>query len=145
MTSMHREIVFQAIPKGVFHRLFPLTTIGENNKDKTVDQTCPRHTEELIMADIVKRGEFPILSKCLLKKNEKDNSEKIYHRDMRTSCFTIAHCKSCVCNCAPQLIKRLKTKHNLTWIRTRMAYRRFENIEGFLINNANNRVMTGWI
>ena len=80
---------------------------------------CLRHTGALIMVGIVKRGEFPIFSKFLLKKNddvrnEKDNSEKSYYRDMRTSCFTIACFKHWKYNYAPQLIKRLKkTQPNL--------------------------------
>ena len=64
---------------------------------------------------------------------------------MYTLCFTIACCKNQKHKCMPQLIKRLKTKHNITRIRTRMACRRFENMEEFLISHANNRVMKGYI
>lgn len=39
----------------------------------------------------------------------------------------------------------MRRKNQLTWVRTRMAYTRFENIEELLTINACNRVMNGKI
>ena len=100
----------------------------------------------------MKRNEFPVLSKCL--KNEipelndllnNNNDEKFNYNDNRNSYLTIGYYNTWKHNCIPRLIKRLKTKYQLTWIRTRMAYRRFENIEEMMLSHTNNMVMIEWV
>ena len=148
--STHRETVFQAIPRGVFNRLSLLTTFNDSNRSKRVDEIYLIHAEALVLAGIIERNEFPILSECTkepprLNNSPNDSVEKVNYKDNRTSYFTIGYCNAWKYNFIPRLIKRLKNKYQLTWIRTRMAYRKFENIEELLISHTNNMVMKEWI
>ena len=148
--STHKETVFHATPRGVFNRLSLLTTFNDSNTNKRVDELHPTHAKALVQAGIMKKNEFPILSECVkepskLKAPLIDSVEKFNYDYDRTSHFTIGCCNAWKHNFTPRLIKRLKNKHQMTWIRTRMACRRFENIEELMISHANNMVMKNWM
>ena len=91
----HRKTLFQETPRGIYHRLSSLTTFNDRNRDKT-DKTYPTHTEALVLAGVMKRNEFPALSKCLINETPELNDslnnnidEKFNYNDNRTSCLTI--------------------------------------------------------
>ena len=125
-----------------------LANFNDNDRHETVDQLHPKHAESPIVLGITKRNKFLELSRHVKKKERIENSseadQKIMIKDNRESHFTIGHCDTWGCNFIPRGIKRLRRKYQLTWVRTRMACRMFENIEELLISNRNNRVASRW-
>jgi len=56
---------------------------------------------------------------------------------MKTKDLRVAYLLICYCQCwskgyIPKLLKRLKTKYNLPWLRIQITWKRFENVEELL-------------
>jgi len=148
-SSIHKKTVFHAIPRGVFHRLANLTSFNNLNKDKTVDELYSIHAKALRTVGLV-CDEFPVLSQYL--KNDKMEEDTINHydndlinkkKDLRSAYLSICFCQCWNKRYIPLLLKRLKIKYNLPWIRVRISWKHFENVEELLGAALHKVVMKG--
>ena len=78
--SVHAKACIKAIPEGVYRRLAKLTTVTEENQDKTLDEIHPMHFKALSHAGLItaKTKQIPTLTEELLNyKASKSDKDKI--------------------------------------------------------------------
>jgi len=99
---------------------------------KHVHELYPLHVEALIQARLVKnQAKFPFLSTYIKNKTVSDqDTDEIdsevdqipIQYDNRTTYFTIGYCDTWEHSFILRLMKKLKKKYQLSWIRDRIAY-----------------------
>ena len=158
--SNHRYSTFEAIPRGVFIRLARLTTITDANKDMPIDERYPLHAAALRQAGLITDG-FPTLSEARMMDAE-------YRRDVELaegldapdedSAATIPEPKSYQPGRDTFVkvgfsrfwsvplhakLKELRVKYRLKWLRLRMAYHCFPNLQSIFSADLGRKVMKG--
>ena len=135
--STHTKACFKATPAGVFNRLAKLTTMTDENKDKTLKMLYPKHIGILEKAGLITE-ETPTLlqlhesmkTMATTTKSERDLQQKDRDRK-RSTFFCVGHSNAWKIP-IHQTIKRLKNSFGLTWIRTSMSHHRFTNLRELL-------------
>jgi len=130
--SIRTKACFKAIPSGVYKRLSKLTTITETNKNLPLDKIYPHHFQALQQVELV-TNKFPTLTEQLQHHEEakaikqaKDNSNNERNR-RRTIYFCIGY-SNIWSKPVHSIIKSIKDKFNLQWLRVSMSYHRFTNL-----------------
>jgi len=130
--GIHTKACFKAIPSGVYKRLSKLTTITETNKNLPIDKIYPQHFQALQHAGLVTK-KVPTLieqlqhnKKANALKQAKDNSNNERNR-RRTTYFCIGY-SNIWSKPVHSIIKSIKDKFNLQWLRVSMSYHRFTNL-----------------
>jgi len=130
--SIHTKACFKAIPSGVYKRLSNLTTITETNKNLPLDKIYPQHFQALQHAGLVTE-KVPTLTEQLQHNEEtkaikqaEDNSNNERNR-RRTTYFCIGY-SNIWSKPVHSIIKSIKDKFNLQWLRVSMSYHRFTNL-----------------
>ena len=130
--SIHTKSCFKAIPSGVYKRLSKLTTVTETNKNLPLDKIYPQHFKALQSAGLVTK-KVPTLTEQLqhdeqakAAKQAKDDSNNQRNRS-RTTYFCIGYTKIWS-KPIHTIIKEMKAKFNLPWLRVSMSYHRFTNL-----------------
>ena len=126
--SAHTPATIAAIPNGVIKRLARLTSKIEENKNKTIDELYPEHSKVLKNAKLIDK--FPKFKE--IWENEDDiknnNIKKIKNnKKNRQLYFTIKVSKFWK-NPIHKIIKRLRNKYQLKWLRFAMCYKRHVNL-----------------
>jgi len=130
--SIHTKACFNAIPSGIYKRLSKLTRITEINKKPPLDKIYPQCFQALQPTDLVAK-KIPTLIEHLQHNKEakalkqaKDESNNRQNRQ-RTIHFCI-RCPSLWSKPVHSIIKTIKDKFNLQWLRVSMACHRFTNL-----------------
>jgi len=132
--SIHTKACFKAIPSGVFKRLSKLTIImiTETNKNLPQEKIYPQHFQALQHWGLITK-KIPTLTKLLQHNEEakalkqvKDNSDNEWNK-RRTIYFSIGY-SNLWSKPVHSIIKTVKDKFNLQWLRASMSYHRFTNL-----------------
>jgi len=145
--SIHTNACFKTIPSGVYKRLSKLTTITDANKDLPLDQLYPQHFKALHHAGLV-TNRIPTLTEQLQHNEEakaikkaKDNSNNQRNR-CRTIYFCIGYSKLWS-KPIHTIIKSIKAKFNLQWLRVSMSYHRFTNLREIFQGDLSRKLTMG--
>jgi hypothetical protein len=128
--STHTDACFAAIPTGVMKRLASLTTRTKESELTRMDKLYPAHTEALKKANLAP-DIFPTLGE-ILDKQQMDPAVnnvkgKKNNQDMRTVQFCLGMSKWWN-DPVHAILKELRNKHELTWLRVTMSYHKFSNL-----------------
>jgi len=145
--SIHTNACFKAIPSGVYKRLSKLTTVADANKDLPLDQLYPQHLKALHHAGLV-TNKIPTLTEQLqhneeakaIKKAKGDSNNQRNRR--RTICFCIGYSKLWS-KPIHTVIKSIKAKFNLQWLRASMSYHRFTNLREMFQGDLSRKLTMG--
>ena len=142
--SCHTRCCMKAIPSGVIKRLAKLTSREGNLKAK-MDNLYPNHAEALRKAGLAPK-EFPTLEE--VGSNSKSSEEIKKKRRLRKFTRQIFFCVGVSKafegkNAIHIIIKKLRDKHNLKWLRTSMSYHKFANLSEMFASDVNKKLMEG--
>jgi hypothetical protein len=147
--SAHTEACYKAIPKGVYQRLAKLTSMTEENENLTLDAIYPRHFKALEHAGLVE-GIIPTLKEQKMKieemKKQSKKSESTKAKQKRDRKRTIFFCVGFnkIWNTTiHKVIKKLRNKHDLKWLRVSMSYHRFTNLREILQGDLSGKITQG--
>jgi hypothetical protein len=132
----HRATTFKSIAKGVFTQLARLTSKIAANQEARIDDIYPDHAEALFTADLAPPTDFPTFKELWnddKKRKNKPMKTKRSKRDQRSVYFVIGHSNFSSRAKIPLLIKRLRKRCKVKWLRVSMAYQRFPNIRENLV------------
>jgi hypothetical protein len=144
---MHTDACFAAIPTGVMKRLESLTTRTKKSELTRMDELYPAHAKALKKANLAP-DIFPTLGK-ILNNQQMDPTvvnvkEKKNNQDMRTVQFCLGMSKWWN-NPVHTILKELRNKHELMWLRVTMSYHKFSNIREIFQRDQNQKLMDGII
>ena len=159
--SNHRYSTFEAIPRGVFIRLARLTTITDANRDMPIDERYPLHAAALRQAGLAAAGGFPTLGEARLLDSE-------YRQDAAIAADLEDSDEDSICSKPDRQsyqpgrdtfvkfgfsrfwsvplhakLKELRVKYGLKWLRIRMAYHCFPNLQSIFSADLGRKVMRG--
>ena len=147
--STHRPTTFKSIANGVFTWLARLTLKNVANGNEKIDDIYPDHAEALFTADLAPPTDFPTFNELWREDEERKKDpikSKRSKRDQRLVFFVIGHSHFTSRAKIPLLIKRLRKRCKVKWLRVSMAYKRFLNIcekfSGDLSTKINNDVIS---
>jgi hypothetical protein len=148
--STHTKACFKAIPNGVLGRLAKLTSATEISKEKKLDELYPDHAEALRKADLAPKT-FPTLKETLNKISEQNDpvnveTKKQKKRDKkRQTYFCIGVSNFWKVKGLPihQILKKLRNKHELKWLRISMSYHKFQNLQELFQSDLSCKLMRG--
>jgi hypothetical protein len=130
--SSHAPACLKAIPKGVFKRLAKLTTINGSNADESLENLYPTHVEKLRSAGLIS-GKIPSLGEQLCHMDEQEDQvtaqkTKRRKRDRKRAIYFKLGFSNFWRTPIHKIIKRIKDRFNLAWLRVSMSYHRFNNL-----------------
>jgi hypothetical protein len=128
--STHTEACFAAIPTGVMKRLASLTTRTDTSEPMRMDKLYPMHVKALQAANLAPNT-FPTLGEILDNQQTDpttDNEKaKKNNQDTRTVQFCLRMSKGWN-NPIHAILKELRNKHGLVWLRVSISYHKFSNL-----------------
>ena len=140
----------KAIPFGSFKQLAKLTSINERIMNQKIDESHPDHAKALKIAGLAP-GEFPSVKETLtndidkLKKKSKEDKKKKNGRNIH---FCIGTCDAWIWrntwnDIVPihVILKRLRDKCDLKWLRISMSYHGFLNVGEMFQGDLNTELM----
>jgi hypothetical protein len=143
--SSHPPHCFKAITKGVFGRLASLTSLTDESRYKSIKDLYPRHFEALNLAGLSPKY-VPTLQEVLeLNKGKDKRKEEKQERDKqrnRSVYFCIGYSKIWK-EPIHKLLKKLKSKFDLPWLRISMSYHRFPNMREMLAGDLSKKLSEG--
>ena len=122
-----------AIPSGVLSSLAKLVSRKPSTLSEGVDKIYPNHANALRKAGLAPSN-FPTMGDLWSKQDEKVDMKKepdVNKNKNRNVYFCIAYSWYFYTS-IHKVIIRLKTSFNLSWVRVRMSYHRFNNLAGLL-------------
>ena len=131
--STHTPVTLRTIPSGVLNRLAKLTSRKPSIRAEAVDTIYPAHANDLRKAGLAPTV-FPTMGELWEKQDEK--VEKNKERDVSVKkninvYFCVAYSRY-FSTAIHRVIDRLKKSFNLTWLRVRMSYHRYNNLAELL-------------
>jgi hypothetical protein len=145
--STHTDTCFAAIPTGVMKRLASLTTRTEESELTRMDELYPAHAQALKKANLAP-DTFPTLGEILdnqqMDPAVSNAKERKNNQDTRTVRFCLGMRKWWN-NPVHAILKELRNKHELTWLRVTMSYHKFSNLREIFQGDLNRKLMDGII
>jgi len=157
--SCHRHSTFADIPEGVFTRLARLTTVTDETMNLGLDVLYPHHTSALQQAglapkrfptlgdavDLVHAREAAKAAAAADAKAPNDDSAATKPKTFQPGRDTFAKFGFCRLWSVPlhSKLKQLRDKHGLKWLRLRMAYHRYPNVNEHLQTDLTKKIMSG--
>ena len=143
--STHRNSCFKAIPWGVFGRLARLTSTTRRALKQKMEDVYPDHYAALKRADLAPK-DSPTLKKMLklIKiSNEKKGNKKRGRTNVTQKTYFCVGVSNAFKgkNAIHVLLKSLRDKHNLKWLRTSMSYHKFSNLRELLSGDLTGKIM----
>jgi hypothetical protein len=136
-----------AIPTGVMKRLASLTTRTNTSELMRMDELYLIHAKALQAANLAPNI-FPTLGKILdsqqMDPTTNDEKRKKNNQDTRTVRFCLGMSKGWN-NPIHAILKELRNKHGLTWLRISMSYHKFSNLHEIFQGDLNRKLMDGII
>jgi len=112
-----------------------------------MDELYPSHAKALRDAKLV-TGDFPTLGEVLDDESsqitEPNDKKSTKNQDKRIIRFCIGMCK-CWSKPIHAILKELREKHGLSWLRFTMSYHKFSNFREILQGDMNRKLMEGII
>ena len=143
--STHTRATFAAIPQGVLGRLAKLTTPTQESKNRRLDKLYPEHAKALRRAGLAPRR-FPRLNDELMRLDATPQSgasgRKLQNR-RRCTYFCVGYSTIWQDEPISAVIKRLKKKYGLRWLRFSMSYHRFPNVRELFRSDVERELNTG--
>jgi GIY-YIG catalytic domain len=132
--SAHTKACLRAIPTGVCGRLAKLTMVHNENANQLLEQIYPKHFKALRDANLIVDNS-PTLGEIASKVNQVTNQDTGSRnkrtekgRNRRRSTFFCIGVSRAWLIPIHQIIKEVKKKFNLGWLRVSMSYHRFTNL-----------------
>jgi hypothetical protein len=132
--SAHTRACLRAIPTGVCGRLAKLTTLNDTNGNKPLEEIYTQHFKALRNANLLVDNS-PTLKEMISRLDQKPkpnpnstNSKTEKERNRRRSTFFCIGVSKAWLIPIHQIIKDIKKKYNLGWLRVSMSYHRFTNL-----------------
>jgi hypothetical protein len=126
-------------------RLVSLTTRTDTSESMRMDELYPMHTKALQTANLAPII-FPTLGKILDNQQTDpttdDKKAKKNKQDTRTVQFCLGMSKGWN-NPVHAILKELRNKHELTWLRISMSYHKFSNLREIFQEDLNRKHMDG--
>jgi hypothetical protein len=156
--STHTSACFKSIPHGVLRRLSILTSITPKNQDKRLNELYPEHTRALEQANLPVPQTYPTLRESIETINQRlanstnptnDTNKEIQEKKKRdrdrkrSTFFCIGFSRIWGHEPIHVRLKRLRDKHNLTWLRNAMSYHKFSNFGEKFNSDLNSKVNAG--
>jgi len=145
--SSHTNSCFKAIPHGVMGRLGKLTSRNRETENVRMDILYPKHAAALRLANIAPR-KFPTLGKVLddieveANKDKKAEADEKKKDRARQTFFCVGYSPNWSTP-IPMILKELRNKHGLKWIRNSMSYHKFSNVRETFQGDAVAKMMKG--
>ena len=133
----------KAIPNGVFKQLAKLTSATRSNRKKRINILYPHHIEALEKANLTPK-EFPTMSEILKEiRNSKEKKKKKRGRSFSRQTFFCVGVSDVFrgSRAIHVILKNLKRKHNLKWLRLSMSYHKFSNLRVILQGDLTSKLM----
>eukprot|EP00957_Ditylum_brightwellii_P146490 11153201-Ditylum_brightwellii.AAC.1 len=124
--SMHRPTTFKSIANEVFTWLARLSSKIAANENASINDIYPDHAEVLFTADLAPPTDFPTFNKLWQDDKRQKNKpikSKRSKQDQHSVYFVIGHSNFSLQAKIPFLIKRLRKRCKVKWLRVLMAYR----------------------
>ena len=131
--STHTPGTLRAIRSGVFNRLAKLTSRKPSIRTAAVDSIYQAHSNALCKVGLAP-SVFPTMGELWEKQDEKlekNKEQDISVKKNRNVFFVIAYSRY-FSTAIHRVIDRLKKSFNLTWLRVRMSYHRYNNLAELL-------------
>ena len=133
--STHTPGNLRAIPSGVFKRLAKLTSRKPSLNSEGVEKVYPDHANALRKAGLAPPA-FPIMGDLWKTQDEKLEIESKKEPDVnknknRNVYFCVAYSRV-FSTSIHRVINGLKKVLNISWLRVRMSYHRFNNLDELL-------------
>ena len=135
--STHLPSTLRAIPAGVLDRLSKLTSKSKKLENVRIDKVYPKHAAALKIAGIAP-DIFPTFSELENLRGKKTKEEKeIEKKEKRLRrkresffCIGVSPCSLRTPKHPPMhvIIKKLRDKYELKWLRVNMSYHKFPNL-----------------
>ena len=143
--SSHPPHCFKAITKGVFGRLASLTSLTDESRYKSIKDLYPRHLEALNLAGLSPKY-VPTLQEVLeLNKGKEQRKKEKLERDKqrnRSVYFCIGYSNAWK-EPIHRILKKLRNKFDLKWLRISMSYHRFPNMREMLAGDLSKELSEG--
>jgi hypothetical protein len=143
--SPHPNHCFKAITKGVFGRLASITSLPDASRYKSIKDLYPRHFEALDKAGLSPKY-IPTLQEVLdLNKGKEKRREEKLGRDVqrnRSVYFCIGYSNTWK-EPLHKVLKKLRNKFDLRWLRISMSYHRFPNMREMLAGDLSSKLSEG--
>lgn len=123
--SSHTSPCYRAIKSGVLGRLAKLTSATAANLGRPMHQLYPEHTKALQQAGL--SGPVLPTMKQVLDRSRSTNRNRRKSASSRSVFFCIGYSKFWKTP-IHVLLRRLRNKYNLRWLRVSMSYHRFSNL-----------------
>eukprot|EP00957_Ditylum_brightwellii_P135923 10367299-Ditylum_brightwellii.AAC.1 len=123
--SMHRPTTFKSVANGVFTWLARLTLKIAANENARMDEIYPDHAEALFTANLAPPTDFPTFNELWQNDKRQKNKPIKSKRSKRDQClvyFVIGHSNFSLQAKIPLLLKRLRKRCKIKWLRVLMAY-----------------------
>ena len=136
--SSHTSACFKAIPKSVCYRLATLTTMTTDNANKSLRDLYPNHFAALGKAGLLTKAAMPTIptlsqAKALYKPvSPTKRAQQQRKRDARRTAYFCIGVSRAWTTPIWVIIKNLKKKHGLHWLRVSMSYHKFSNFREIL-------------
>ena len=128
--SIHTTSTLRVIPSGFLNRYSKLTSGKPSIHSEGVDKIYPKHANSLRKAGLAPPN-FPKIGDLWYKQDEREDIDIEKEPDIRKNkkrnvYFCVAY--SCFFTSIHRVINRLKQSSNLSWIRVKISYHRFNNL-----------------
>ena len=127
--STHRPTTFKSIATGVYTRLSRLTSYSDSTAKMPIDKLYPDHAAALKSANLLDDN-FPKFGEVWadLANNVAMEKKRWKWKNNQSVFFVMGFSNVCRFLRIPKLMKKLKKRYKLSWLRVNMAYRHFTNL-----------------
>jgi hypothetical protein len=143
--SSHPPHCFKAITKGVYGRLASLTSLTSESRFKSIKDLYPNHHDALNHAGLSPKY-VPTLQEILeLNKGREKRKEDKLERDKqrnRSVYFCVGY-SNLWREPIHKLLKKMRNKFELKWLRISMSYHRFPNMRELLQGDLSKKLTEG--
>ena len=149
--QQHTKATFNAIPYGVLRRLASLTSVHEDNENTPLNELYPEHIAALEKANLPLPKTYPTLKEAVDKLKEAETErnsvdgqrkKKAREKDHKRATFLVlGHSTNFWETPVGGMVKKLVKKHDVTWLRFKMANSRYPNLGEMLEADLSSKVM----
>ena len=144
--SSHTSACFKAIPKSVCYRLATLTSMTPDNANKSLRALYPKHFAALGKAGLLTKTAMPSIptlsqAKALYQPvSPTKRARQQRKRDARRTAYFCIGVSRAWTTPIWLIIKNLKKKHGLHWLRFSMSYHKFSNFREMLNGDVTTKI-----
>lgn len=139
--------MIKEVLRGVMERVVNLTTMNKERLKMKIDELYPEHIKSLRLAGLIKGG--ALMFEKIIKgmddpaRIEKKREREKRFKERRNVYFCIGFSKKWTIPLF-KVFKELKIKHKLKWLRVRVSYTTFANVNLLLNGDVVHKMQQGW-